>query len=187
MPGPLGSLSDAIKLRLIEEDLQDLETLLRYRGIRTKYALEHLTSNETAVILHKARQLYEIFDISKSSLTKSLYKVMGIYDPAMDRALGCAYPGLGCSETAMPSLPEPQPDDTYLRRMLGPTLMRAWNIVGPERSINCLRRLAKSQELAEASAMEAAEAFAAFIKDMPIKVPKKRRPQPKNAHEVRRM
>ena len=88
-------------------------------------------------------------------------------------------------EIAMPSVLKPLQGDTALKQMLGQALLQSRSLVGEENFDNCLRRLTKSQELAEASAMEAAEAFAAFIKDVPTFAPtlKNRRP-PKTHREA---
>ena len=55
-----GRLADALEQRLAEEDLLDMEVLLRYRGIRTLRAVESLETTERAVLLCKARELYEL-------------------------------------------------------------------------------------------------------------------------------
>ena len=57
---------------------------------------------------------------------------------------------------------EPLDDDTYLKRTLGAALLGAREIVGWERYTECLRRLNRSDELAVASCLEAAEALAAL-------------------------
>ena len=168
IPGQNGAMSDAIKMRLREVGLADLEPLLRHRGITTMYALDHLSSKEASIIGQKAKQIYEIYDVSQDKLTKSLEQLFGSYDIATTE----------CSEIAMPSVLKPLQGDTALKQMLGQALLQSRSLVGEENFDNCLRRLTKSQELAEASAMEAAEAFAAFIKDVPTFAPtlKNRRP-----------
>ena len=50
IPGQHGAMSDAIKMRLREVGLADLELLLRHRGITTMYALDHLSSKEASII-----------------------------------------------------------------------------------------------------------------------------------------
>ena len=85
----------------------------------------------------------------------------------------------------MPSVLKPLQGDTALKQMLGQALLQSRSLVGEENFDNCLRRLTKSQELAEASAMEAAEAFAAFIKDVPTFAPTlKKRTLPKTYREA---
>ena len=46
IPGQNGAMSDAIKTRLREVSLADLEPLLRHGGIASMYALDHLSSKE---------------------------------------------------------------------------------------------------------------------------------------------
>ena len=77
VPRENGQLSEALKLRLAEEDLLDLAKLLRYRGVRTLRALESLETNERAVLLCKARELYELLGIFPSNLKKALDKLFG--------------------------------------------------------------------------------------------------------------
>ena len=53
----------------------------------------------------------------------------------------------------MPSVLKPLQGDTALKQMLGQALLQSRCLVGEEHfDDNCLRRLTKSQELAEASA-----------------------------------
>ena len=70
VPCENGQLSEALKLRLTEEDLLDIATLLRYRGVRTLRALESLETNERAVLLCKARDLCALYGIFPSNLKK---------------------------------------------------------------------------------------------------------------------
>jgi hypothetical protein len=77
VPRENGQLSDALKERLAQEDLLDLEVLLRYRGVRTLRALDSLETNERAVLLCKARELYELLGIFPSNLKKALDKLFG--------------------------------------------------------------------------------------------------------------
>ena len=77
VPREHGQLSDALKERLAQQDLLDLEVLLRYRGVRTLRALESLETNERAVLLCKARELYELLGIFPSNLKKALDRLFG--------------------------------------------------------------------------------------------------------------
>ena len=77
VPPANGQLSDALKHKLAEEDLLDMEVLLRYRGIRTLRALESLETTERAVILCKSRELYELLGIFPSNLKNTLNKLFG--------------------------------------------------------------------------------------------------------------
>ena len=77
VPRSNGQLSDALKHKLAEEDLLDMEVLLRYRGIRTLRALESLETTERAVLLCKARELYELLGIFPSNLKNTLNKLFG--------------------------------------------------------------------------------------------------------------
>ena len=72
IPPSNGQLSDACKHKLAEEDLLDMEVLLRYRGIRTLRALENLETTERAVLLCKSRELYELLGIFPSNLKNTL-------------------------------------------------------------------------------------------------------------------
>ena len=74
---PNGGLTDALKQKLAEEDLLDMEVLLRYRGIRTLRALESLETTERVVLLCKARELYELLGIFPSHLKNALNKLFG--------------------------------------------------------------------------------------------------------------
>ena len=77
VPTVNGHLSDALKHKLAEEELLDMEVLLRYRGIRTLRALESLETEESAVLLCKARELYDLLGIFPSSLKNTLNKLFG--------------------------------------------------------------------------------------------------------------
>ena len=77
VPGQNGAMSDAIKTRLREVGLADLEPLLRHRGVTTMYALDRLSSKEASIIGQKAKQIYEIHDVSQDKLTKSLEQLFG--------------------------------------------------------------------------------------------------------------
>ena len=101
--GQNGAMSHAITMRLREVGLADLEPLLRHRGITTMYALDHLSSKEASIIGQKAKQIFEIYDVSQDKLTKSLAQLVGSYDIATTE----------CSETAMPSVLKPIPGDTH--------------------------------------------------------------------------
>ena len=177
VPPSNGQLSDALKHKLAEEDLLDMEVLLRFRGIRTLRALESMETTERAVLLCKARELYELLGIFPSNLKNTLNKLFGDFptqamfhaslwamqsgaipyihpqwaDPAVDRGRWGPEP-----------LTDPLDDDTYLKRTLGAALLGAREIVGWERYTECLRRLKRSDELAVASCLEAAEALAAL-------------------------
>lgn len=167
-----GQLSDALKHKLAEEDLLDMEVLLRYRGIRTLRALESLQTTERAVLLCKARQLYELLGIFPSNLKNTLNKLFGDV-PSSGAMQSGAMPymhsqwaGQAWGLTSIPEGPEsltgPLDDDTYLKRVLGAALLGAREIVGWERYTECLRRLKRSDELIVASCLEAAEALAAL-------------------------
>ena len=72
-----GGLSDALRQKLAEEDLVDMEVLLRYRGIRTLYGLESLEPTERVVLLCKARLLYELLEIFPSYRVNALNELFG--------------------------------------------------------------------------------------------------------------
>ena len=175
VPPSNGQLSDALKQKLAEEDLLDMEVLLRYRGIRTLRALESLETTERSVLLYKARQLYELLGIFPSNLKNTLNRLFA--DVPHQRMFGVSpwmnpqWAGFGdWGHQALPAdipagpepLTEPLDDDTYLKRTLGGALLGAREIVGWQRYIECLRRLKKSDELIVASCKEAAEALAAL-------------------------
>ena len=184
VPPPNGGLSDALKHKLAEEDLLDLEVLCRYRGIRTLRALESLETTERAVLLCKARELYELLGIFPSNLKNTLNKLFGdvpqqgIFHASPLAMQSGAMPYMhpqwaahgGWGHHALPTcrpqgpepLTDPLVDDTYLKRTLGAALLGAREIVGWERYTECLRRLKRSDELVVASCLEAAEALAAL-------------------------
>ena len=56
IPRSNGQLSPALHHKLAEEDLGDMEVLMRCRKIRTLRALETLETTERAVLLCKARE-----------------------------------------------------------------------------------------------------------------------------------
>ena len=98
---PNGGLTDALKQKLAEEDLLDMEVLLRYRSIRTMRALESLETTERVVLLCKARELYELLGIFPSHLKNALNKLFGdvpqqgVANPdadALPKAQACAPP-----------------------------------------------------------------------------------------------
>ena len=60
---PNGGLLDALRQKLAEEDLADMEVPSRYCGIRTLHALESLEPTERVVLLCKARLFYEILEV----------------------------------------------------------------------------------------------------------------------------
>ena len=72
-----GGLSDALRQKLAEEDLADMEVLLRYRGIRTLHALESLEPTERVVLLCKARLFYELLEVFPSHKKIALNKLFG--------------------------------------------------------------------------------------------------------------
>ena len=184
IPPSNGQLSDALKHKLAEEDLLDMEVLLRYRGIRTLRAFESLESTERAVLLVKSRELFELLGIFPSNLKNTLNKLFGDVPaqgmfPASPWAMQSGailymqgqWAGHGgWDQHALPTsrpggpepLTEPFDDDTYLKRTLGAALLGAREIVGWERYTECLRRLKRSDELVVASCLEAAEALAAL-------------------------
>ena len=184
VPPSNGQLSDALKHKLAEEDLLDMEVLLRYRGIRTLRALESLETTERAVLLCKARELYELLGIFPSNLKNTLNKLFGdVPQQGMFHASpwamqsgampymhpqwaghgGWGHHALPTSRPGGPEpLTDPLDDDTYLKRTLGAALLGAREIVGWERYTECLRRLKRSDELVVASCLEAAEALAAL-------------------------
>ena len=142
-----GQLSDALKHRLAEEDLLDMEVLLRYRGIRTLRALESLETTERAVLLCKARQLYELLGIFPSNLKNTLNKLFGDVPPsgmchqsswAMQSGampyMHSQWAGQAWPITSIPEGPEPLTgpldDDAYLKRVFGVALLGAGEIVG---------------------------------------------------------
>ena len=98
---PNGGLTDTLKQKLAEEDLLDMEVLLRYRSIRTLRALESLETTERVVLLCKARELYELLGIFPSHLKNALNKLFGdvpqqgMANPdadALPKAQACAPP-----------------------------------------------------------------------------------------------
>ena len=149
VPGENGALSDALKRKLMEEDLVDMEVLLRYRGIRTLRALEALECTERAVLLCKARELYELLGIFPCNLKNTLNQLFGdvpqqgmfIESPwaTQSGAMPYMHPlwagsggwGRAGAQRGPPEpLTAPLEDDTYLKRTLGAALLAARVIVG---------------------------------------------------------
>ena len=185
VPPQNGQLSDALQQRLAEEDISDVEVLLRYRGIRTLRAVESLETTERVVLLCKARELYELLGIFPSHIKNALNKLFG---DVAQQGMCQGYPWAGQADrmsymhqqraghhgrsqqqaapSQRPGGPEPfidpLDDDSFLKRTFGAALLGAKEIVGWERYTECLRRLKRSQELVVASCSEAAEALAAL-------------------------
>ena len=206
VPRENGQLSDRLKEKLALESLLDIEVLLRYRGVHTYRALESLETNERAVLLCKARELYELLGIFPSNLKKALDTLFGNEASAArqfeenDRMLstnsrplrpGCVstsvppasvfplwagaggissswcsagprHPAVGPGPGATAELPTFAVDNTHLKRTVAIALEGARLIVGPERYAECVRRFRRSEELAVASCLEAAEMLAAL-------------------------
>ena len=161
MPTTTGQLSDALKHKLAGEGLLDIEVLLRYGSIRTLRALVSMDKNEKSAMLSQTYRLYDILGVFPSSLKKVLKQLFGdMPQQYMDQGSpwGWQDQWTGIHER----LTDPLEDDTYLRRHIGPILDRAKEIIGPVRYAECLRRLKRSDDLAMASGLEAAEALAAI-------------------------
>ena len=176
-----GGLSEALKHKLAEEDVLDLEVLLRYRGIRTLRALENLNTEEKAVLLCKSRQLFELLGIFPSNLKNTLNK---LFDDLPQQAVFQRNPwaeqvnGIPYMQPQWPAhggwgqhqiepggpepLTDPLEDDTHVMRCLRATLLRAKKTIGLIRYKECWRRLKRSEELAVTSCREAAEALASL-------------------------
>ena len=77
VPQENGQLSNALKQKLADVGLLDMEVILRYSGIHTRRALEDLNSRESTVLLSKARGLYDLLGIFPSSLKNALNRVFG--------------------------------------------------------------------------------------------------------------
>ena len=198
-PRDHGIISEALKAILLQEDLLDIDILLRYRGIRTLRALASLEAKERAVLLVKARELYECLGLFPSNLQNALGNLFshaecGVHNlrssgsPLPPGSVGVARVSnvamdVSCLDLAGrngsrriqqdPLTPlgfggraqGPVPlacldDDTSLRRSLGKRLEAAKEVVGEERIAEAVRRLRRSDELAAASCLEAAEALA---------------------------
>ena len=173
VPQENGQLSNALKQKLAEMGLLDMEVILRYSGIHTRRALDDLNPMEKTVLLTKARQLYEVLGIFPSSLKNTLNMMFGNLPPqSMYQGSPWAMQAgkMPWSQQVVPSQPsvstEPLTDalcgDTFLKRSLGAALLGASEIVGLERYTECLRRLKRSNEHVVASCLEAAEALAAL-------------------------
>ena len=63
VPQQHGVISEALQTLLAQEDLFDIDILLRYRGIRTIRALACLEADDRAILLVRARELYECFEV----------------------------------------------------------------------------------------------------------------------------
>ena len=72
-----GELSPALRARLVAQDVPELEVLLLSRRVRTIRALDCLDTNERAVLLCKARALYELLDMFPSHLRTALPNLFG--------------------------------------------------------------------------------------------------------------
>lgn len=183
VPQLASEVSLALRARLAREDLSDLEILLRKRGVRTVRSLLALETNDRAVLLSKARQLWEILGLLPNGLNTSLARLFeaeaGI--PSL-KAGGNS----SSSSTAAPSsgplwagrvdaggsrgrqaaqwleLPVPAPDDSQLNRELPRALYCVRDIVGRDRFNEAIRRLNRSTEQAVSSTLEAAEALSAL-------------------------
>ena len=75
VPSENGKVSAALLARLAQEDLQDIEVILRHRGVRTLAALGVLGSNDRAVLLHKARAFYVLLGLFGGNLQNALQRI----------------------------------------------------------------------------------------------------------------
>ena len=75
VPSENGKVSAALLARLAQEDLQDIEVILRHRGVRTLAALRVLGSNDRAVLLTKARSFYVLLGLFGGNLQNALQRI----------------------------------------------------------------------------------------------------------------
>ena len=110
VPLEKGKLSPALAERLARDDLQDLDILFRYRGVRTLRALLTLECNDRAVLLQKARDIYEILGYFPSTLKTALEQVFrtegshlqGSFDQGARQSV---FPSEGCCKVPNPYQP----------------------------------------------------------------------------------
>jgi len=184
-PGLLSS--PALRRRLEREDLVDLEVVLRYRGVRTLRALASLDTNERAVLLSKARQLWDLLGIFPSNLKSSLNKLFDAEGLPVGASTSSSAgraplePGRvegensasSSSSSVVANVPADIPtlpviselpifceDDSNLTKSLPAALAGARAIIGHERYNEVIRRLLISDQNSAASAIEASEALA---------------------------
>ena len=72
-----GQLSNALKQKLADESLLDMEVIFRYRGIHTQRALESMQPSERTVFLSTARKLYELLGIFPTNVKNMLNRLFG--------------------------------------------------------------------------------------------------------------
>jgi hypothetical protein len=73
---PVGNnISPALLRRLVQNDLADLAVILRYRGVRTLATLSRCDMPERAVVLSKARQLWDLLGFFPSSLKIAIHQL----------------------------------------------------------------------------------------------------------------
>ena len=145
------------------------------------------------MLLCKARLLYELLEIFPSYRVNALNELFGdapqlaMYQgsrsvvhatglPYMTQQwtgapIGQSHPQAALSQTpgGLEPLTQPLCDDTFLKRTFAAALLGAREIVGLVCYEECLRRLKRSDELAMASCLEAAEALASLgmrVKDV---------------------
>ena len=153
-------VEEALRQKLANARLPELETLMFLRGIRTLNCFENLTANDRNMFLTVARKFYDPMEIPPGHLNHSLNKLFfgeGHGGPWRPDQLPWG------PQQANPMPPEPlmpMDDDSLCRREFGPALLGAREIIGTERYTECLRRLQRSEELAMAAAVEQAEAMA---------------------------
>ena len=167
VPTASGGLSAPLKHKLVEEDLLDIELFLQHWGIKTLHAFQTLESAERSVLLNRARQFYDSMGILHDHRKNILNKVLG----DVPHTAWAMVPGIiphmhpnywaGWDHHAQPK-PLPQEDETQIKSELRIALHGARDLIGEARSAECCRRLDKSNELALASHIEAAEAVAAL-------------------------
>ena len=70
---PVGvGISPALLRRLEREDLGDLSVVLRHRGVRTLRALSTMDCSERAILIDKARRLWELLGLFETTLRSSV-------------------------------------------------------------------------------------------------------------------
>jgi hypothetical protein len=239
VPTAPGKLSPLLKERLKQEDLYTLKILLKTRGVHTLGNLLGISTNDRAVLLIKARDLYDLLTIFPGSLHNCLNKLYGndedpggairimnstspmplqpgsVGNKTMSATSPAFFPlGSGnsgnssswCSAAAGPrpagprpagaTVPSPQreeqlpvaaDDDTELKKTMGALLEGARNVVGNDRYRIALKHHIRSNELAVAAALEAAQALAALtIRDPLLSRDKEKKEQLKAAKKVTR-
>ena len=194
VPSNPGEVSIALRLRLIQEDLLDLEILLRKSGLRTLGSLLALDVNSKSSLLWKARKLWLLFGMLPEALNSSMSRLFHEVSegssssqswatPLRPARPGQVVPRSGQAvavlsqngNQAIPwlELPVPEKDDSAITQALPDSLNKVRTILGVDRYNEVVRLLTSSSQQAVSSVLEATEALVLLNLEEKVGAPEK--------------